>query len=176
MKIFDFTEAEPLIAFFEANKDNIIGHNLNRLDMQFWPEIGWPVNSDEPVVLELDNCFVEINYLVPSDIEIIVGTKEEISQNKDVADIINIRNLVVDYYAEEFERGVKKELIENCKITGIEIERFSEAFECNGATGEERPEGGDYFSTIRLQLDSGISLCFCGADSLFDGYIDVWCE
>ena len=74
------------------------------------------------------------------------------------------------------KRFSKKEEIENCKIIGVTVDRFSHAFECNPCTGEMRPEGGDYFSTIRLFLDSGTTLCFCGEDSISDGYMDMWCE
>ena len=108
--------------------------------------------------------------------ELVIGTKEELVKDQEVADIVNIRGQVYDYYCEEFGRGIKKELIENCKIVDIQVNRFSEAFECNGATGEMRPDGGDYFSTIRICLDSGGSLCLCGVDSITDGYVEVWYE
>ena len=82
---------------------------------------------------------------------------------------------MIDYYDEELELGEEKHLIENCVITDIQIERFSYEFECD-IQGNIRPEGGDYFSTIRLYLDSGKVLCFRGADSICDGYIEIWCE
>ena len=41
----------------------------------------------------------------------------------------------------------------------------NDAFECDAITGEIRPEGGDYFSVIRLHLDSGTVLYFCSADT-----------
>ena len=176
MREYDFIEAAPLIAFLNKYQDKIIGNHIKNFYVHFWPNYGRYSLSDRPVVLELDDCFVVINYFIPSDISIIVGAKDEVSQNKDVADMINIKNMLVDYYDTEFSRGVQKEKIENCKITKIDIERFSNAFECNPVTEEIRPEGGDYFSTIRMHLDSGVALCFCGADSITDGYIEVWCE
>ncbi len=176
MREYSFTEATPLIEFLDKYQDKIVGNHIKNFYVDFWPNYGRCSLSDCPVVLELDDCFVVISYLIPSDIGIMVGTKNELSANKDVADMIDIKNVLVDYYNQEFSLGVKKEEIENCKITKIDVERFSSAFECNSATEEIRPEGGDYFSTIRLHLDSGTILCFCGADSITDGYIEVWCE
>ena len=176
MKEYSFTEATPLIEIFDKYQNKIIGNQIKNFYIDYWPDYGRYSLSDRPVVLELDDCFVVISYLITSDIGIIVGTEDEVSQNKDVADMINIKNVLVDYYGEEFSRGVKKETIENCKITKIDVERFSYAFECNAVTEEIRPEGGDYFSTIRLYLESGATLCFCGTDSITDGYVEVWCE
>ncbi len=176
MKSYSFDEARPLKEFIEANKDKIVGHILSRLHVEYWPEYNRCHISDMPVVLELENYCIVVYYLIPSDIEIIVGMKDEVSQNKDVAYVFDTGKEVVDYYSEEFKTGINKELIENCTIKEIEIQCFSKAFECNPCTGEMRPEGGDYFSTIRLHLDSGVILCFCGAESILDGYIEVWCE
>lgn len=176
MRKYSFTEATPLIEFLEKYQNKIVGSHLKNFYIDFWPDYESYSLSCNPVVLELDDFFVVIHYLIPSDMDIVIGTKEEVSQNKDVAGMINIKNELVDYYNEEFSRGVKKEEIENCKITKIDVKRFSHEFECNPVTGEMRPEGGDYFSTIHLYLDSGTVLCFCGADSITDGYIEVWCE
>ena len=176
MREYSFTEATPLIDFLDKYSGRIIGNQIKNFYVDFWPNYGRYSLSDRPVVLELNDCFVVISYLIPSDIGIIVGTEDEVSQNKDAADMINIKNVLVDYYDTEFSRGVKKEEIENCKIIKVEVERFSCAFECNPVTEEIRPDGGDYFSTIRMHLDSGVTLCFCGADSITDGYVEVWCE
>lgn len=176
MNTYSFMEAAPLLKFIDENKKCIIGCALKQFHTEYWPEHGRRSLSDIPVVLELENYCIAINYLIYSDIEIVIGTKDKLERNEAIADVINIRNVIHDYYSEEFECGIKKELIENCKIVDIQIERFSEAFECNGATGEMRPDGGDYFSTIRLYLDSGVVLCLCGVDSITDGYVEVWCE
>ena len=176
MKTYSFTEATMLMNFIDENKENIIGCVLKQFHTKYWPQYGRRSLSDIPVVLELPNCCIAINYLIYSDIEIVIGTKDELERNEEIANVINIRNEIIDYYSEEFEMGVKKELIESCKIVDIQIERFSEAFECNGATGEMRPDGGDYFSTIRIYLDSGVVLCLCGVDAISDGYVEVWCE
>ena len=176
MKEYNFTEATPLIDFLDSHRDSIIGSCLKNFYVHYWPNYGSYIMSDEPVVLQLDDRFVVVYYFLPSDIEIIVGTREEIEQHRDAASMLQMKDRLVDYYDQEFGRGAKKDEIENCRITEIRIDHFSHAFECNPCTGEMRPEGGDYFSTIRLCLDSGTTLCFCGADSISDGYIEVWCE
>ena len=176
MKEYCFTEATPLIEFLDRNQSKIIGRRLKNFYIEVWPEYGRRVLSDRPVVLELEDCFIVINYLIPSDISMLVGTRNEVAQDKDVDEMIHIKDGFSDYYNQKFCHGVKKEEIENCRITKVEVQKFSCAFECNPITEEIRPEGGDYFSTIRLYLDSGSILCFCGADSMTDGYIEVWCK
>ena len=176
MNTYSFTEATPLLKFIDENKRYIIGSTLKYLHTEYWPEHGQRSLSDIPVVLEMADYCIVVNYLIYSDIELIIGKKEEIVTDQDVAYIVNIRNEIHDYYSEEFGCGIKKEQVENCKIVDIQVDRFSEAFECNGATGEMRPDGGDYFSTIRICLDSGVILCLCGVDSITDGYVEIWYE
>ena len=176
MKKYHFKEATPFIAFIEKYKSQIIGNTLNKLHTLYWPEPNWRTMSDETVILEIGNVCVSIDYFIPSDIEIRVGSKNLFEADKYYSEVMNLRNTFIDYFGEEFGRGIKKELIENRVIEAIEIERFSEAFEINPCTEEIRPDGGDYFSTIRVRLDSNVTLCFCGAESICDGYIYVWCE
>ena len=171
---FQFVEATPFIEFIEKNKSRIIGHILKELFTDYWPDKIRYMMSDQPFIIRIDDLFIMINYLIPSDIELIIGSKEEIAQ-VDKCDMLQIKNRLQDYYEEEFEDGVKKELIEGRIITGIDIERFSEEFECN-CQGKTRPAGGDYFSTIRIRLDSGTTLCLCGDDAIVDGYMRFWCE
>jgi hypothetical protein len=40
--------------------------------------------------------------------------------------------------------------------------------------GGVRPDGGDYFKKITVQMENGKSFYICGEDALFDGYMDVW--
>ena len=101
--------------------------------------------------------------------------QNEIIDDKEASQMLNIKDNLIDYYGEKLELGEEKQLIENCVVDDIKVERFSHEFECD-IQGNTRPEGGDYFLTIRLFLDSGKILCFCGADSICDGYIEIWCE
>ena len=176
MKEYDFNEATPLIDFFNKNQEKIIGSRLKRFYGGDWPAYGSYRSSDLPIVLELDDIFVVVHYYFVSDIGIIIGTKDEVSQNENIHYMINKLERIIDYRERGFARDAKQEEIENCKIIKITVNQFSSAFECNPVTEEIRPDGGDYFSTIRLYLDSGTVLCFCGEDSMADGYITVWCE
>ena len=173
MKKYTFIEATPLLSFLEENKSKIVGHILKHLFANFWPDKGRYSMSDEPFIIELDDCFILIQYLIPSDITFYVGSEDEIRQIDN--DILRIKEYVNDYYGEEFGSGEKKEDIEDNVIRDITVERFSHAFEYN-IRGDMRPEGGDYFSTIRLHLESGKTLCFVGDDAIVDGYIRYWCE
>lgn len=173
MKKYHFTEAEPLIKFIDDNRNVIIGSTLKYLHTLYWPFRGRISYSEKPVILEFDDFCVVIKYFVYSDIEIMVGTKEELIVDNDL--LFNVSDVFVDYYGEEFENGVEKELLENRKITDIKIDRFSEEFEFN-IHGDTRPAGGDYFDTIRICMDSGLSLCICGAEAIMDEYVGVWCE
>ena len=175
MRTYRFTEAEHLIAFIKENKEKIIGCCLHQLYTDYWPCCQRTSISDIPVVIAISDYYLIIEYLIPSDIEITVGTKDEIVKNNEIVDVMSNKSEMVDYYNEEFGDGIKKELIENCKIEDISVERFSNAFECN-IDGDMRPQGGDYFSTIRVFLDSGKVLCLRGAEALLDGYIEIWCE
>ncbi len=172
---YSFTEAAPLLEFIDKNKKSIVGCTLKQFHTEFWPWYDYENLSDRPVILELENLCVAIDYRVTSSISLLVGQREDVEREEQVASIIDLRNRVVDYYNEEFGEGVEKEKIEGCKIVDIQIDRFSTAFECN-TNGDVRPNGGDYFSTIRISLDSGVRLCLRGAAAIIDGYVEIWCE
>lgn len=62
----------------------------------------------------------------------------------------------------------------NSRIDGMKIERFSEEYEINPASGTIRPDGGDYFKNIIFELSNGKQLCICAEASENDGYCDIW--
>lgn len=66
--------------------------------------------------------------------------------------------------------------VKNARIKDFEIERFSEEYEVNPSSGTVRPDGGDYFKSITLNLSNGKKLCICTQDSVVDGYCDIWTE
>lgn len=66
--------------------------------------------------------------------------------------------------------------IANLRIVGYEIEKFSEEYETNPSEGTVRPEGGDYFKQITLELSNGRKLCICAIDAEVDGYCNIWIE
>lgn len=173
VKTFHFEEAKPLLKFIELHYKEIIGHRIKTLYISYWPETDRHIMSDEPVVLEMDNGCIMLEYLAYSDLTITIGSKDELKQQDDVDVVMNYREEIPNYF--EFDDSVKKDDIEGREVVDITVDRFSHAFEYN-IRGDERPEGGDYFSTIRLHLDNGLKLCFCGADAEADGYIFSWCE
>ena len=173
MKTYTFTEAKPLLDFIESHSKEIIGHRIKTLYINYWPELDRHIMSDEPVVLEMDNGCILLEYLIYSDLTITTGTKDEIHQQDRVDIVMSFRDEIINYF--EFADSIKKDDIEGRKVINITVDRFSHAFEYN-IQGDERPEGGDCFSTIRLHLDNGVKLCFCGADAEADGYIFSWCE
>ena len=79
------------------------------------------------------------------------------------------------YFFEE-KGGENKDDFENHIIKQITVDRFSHAFEINGATGEMKPDDGDYFSTIRIFLDNERVIGFQGCDAISDGYVYYWTE
>lgn len=177
MKTYHFIKAEPLLAFIEKYREKIVGQTLKHFDSDLWLLANnQHHSSDEPVILELDDYYIAIYYFLTSDLKICIGKKEEIEKDRKVAYTMGWRSYVFDYYGEEFGVGEKKELIEGCKVIDITVERFSTAFECDAVTGKMRPDGGDYFSTIRIYLDSGKKICLCGESALCDGYVSIWCE
>ena len=75
---------------------------------KFWPRYDRESISDRPVILELENLCVAIDYRVTSSISLLVGKKEELESNAEIASIIDLRNRVEDYYNEEFDEGIEK--------------------------------------------------------------------
>ena len=172
VETFRFQECKPFREFININRSEIVDHRIEHFYINYWPKTNGKVMSDEPVVLELDDRCILLRYLLLSDLTIHVGPKEKIRLRDRVNDVICLRDECPDFF--DYYDQVKREDIEGRTIIDIDVEQFSNAFECN-IQGDERPEGGDYFSTIKLFLDSGIVLCFCGADAEADGYIYVWC-
>lgn len=136
------------------------------------------VIDDNMVFLALDDYCIGIEYLFESDLSILTADKKDfLIENA-------IHNDSGDKYARFHSRltAVRDVYSDWCvwmpameqKIVDVQVERFSQAFNSRG--DEIRPEGGDYFSTIRLVLEDGAKLCFRGMDAMSDGYVEVWME
>lgn len=173
MKEFQFEEAEPFLAFINANREHFIGHEIKELFTQYWIPRTEDISSDEPVVFVMDDCCIVVDFFFPSDITISIGTREEIQEDTSLSSVMNTKKAVHDYYGCELDWGVKKEDIEGCKIIGVELERFTEWPDMEII---QRPKIGDYFSTVRISLSSGKTLCLSGDSSIADGYVLLWCE
>ncbi len=172
METIRFTEAEPFIEFIERNKQSILGHTLVQYCSDWWP-VNRKWITDEIIILEMDDYCLAFSYLIPSDIEITIGTKKELESDKNYVEMLHIKQHLRSFFEDDPYYNETKHLIEGCKVVGVEVERFSKEFECNCYTGETRPDGGDYFNVIRLFLDSGTTLCF---DGYGEGYTEFWCE
>jgi len=164
---YSFCEAEPFLCFLEENKQHIAGQKI----CNFYSGAGWGGLSESPLVIELEQFSIIIHYFFYSDIHIHVVDKETVQQDRSLnflwRDIPESRNVT------EWVRPIDCPYIGSV-IVGIKVERFSTAFEINPSTGETRPDGGDYFSTITVLLDDGGAFYICAADAVCDGYVEVW--
>lgn len=174
-RLFHFDEATPLLAFLEKHRDYYIGHTLKAV----YAYCMYTNAMDENMVfLVLDDYCIGIEYLFESDLSILTADKNDF----EIEDAV--RNDSGDKYIHFHSRltTVRDVYSDWCvwtpamnqKIVDVQVERFSHAF--NSCGDEIRPEGGDYFSTIRLVLEDGAKLCFRGMDAITDGYVDVWME
>ncbi|MCR4708747.1 MAG: hypothetical protein K5653_00645 [Clostridiales bacterium] len=168
IKEYKFYNAEPLIQFISDNKDKIIGQHIRK----FYSTKAIMEMSDIPIVFVLDDYSVIVSYFIYSDMTLhIVDSQikgKEICLNflyKDFpgSDILDERAFEIEDFA----------FIDQ-EISDIHIERFSHEFETNPSTGETRPEGGDYFSMITVDMCDGQKLHICAADTLYDGYVEFW--
>ena len=172
MKCYQFYEATPLLKFIEVNRDNLIGHALFNCSNYIWRD-SKKYYSDEPFVLELDTVCLIVNYLFLSDLQLCIGKKDEVLKSKKYGETLRCLK-PLSYYFDKYSIETEKEA--DYTIVGIEVERFSEAFECESSSGTIRPAGGDYFSTIRLTFSNGRKFCFCGDKAEADGYVVIWTE
>lgn len=176
MKEYDFSTAESLIGFIQKNREKIVGHTLKHLYSDCWFYKGVVhIMTDLPVVIELDDRWINLYYMLLSHVIITCGKKDEILRKDEAAHVVKIRDEAHDFFGREFGDGIDRKYIEDRKIVDVIVERFSHSFELD-VQGNERPDGGDYFSNIRVLLDSGLTICFCGGDGIVDGYLFIRCE
>ena len=167
IKTFSFTEAAPLIDFIEKHKNSIVGKSIHA----FYSSALFGDMTDEPLAFEFDDFILVLQYFFYSDITI-----RTIEPNLFHSD----ESLNFLYKNIEWSRNVRHYIqkidfpYNNAKIVDISIECFSEEFEINGATGETRPNGGDYFRTITIHLENGHQFHICALDAMADGYVRVW--
>ena len=167
-KKFNFLDATSFITFIDDNKDKIIGQKI----CKYYSDGFFGSFACGPVVFELENFSVIIRYSFYSDITIYVANKEMVINDNSLnflyKDIPESRNLKTWVGEDEKFPYIGR------KIADIAIRRFSSKFEINPSTGETRPEGGDYFSTITVYLDNNEEFYICAASPMCDGGIEVW--
>ena len=164
------------MSFIEENRKAIIGHVLIYSSVYFWHARFNAGLFDEPLILESDNGFVDIDFRYPSEMTITVGTKDEFLRSRNYEKILRNRKPISAYIGTKSYGGAVTDCSEDFTIVDIEVERFSHAFECEPSSGTIRPAGGDYFSAIILMFRNGRKLHIQGSDAANDGYTEVWQE
>ena len=167
IKTFSCTEAAPLIDFIEKHKSSLVGKSIHA----FYSSNLFGDITDEPLAFEFDDFVLVLHYFFYSDITIQAIEPDLFHSDESLnflyKDIEWSRN--VRHYIQKIDFPYN-----NAKIVDISVERFSEEFEINGATGETRPNGGDYFRTITVHLENGQQFHICALDAMADGYVRVW--
>ena len=166
MPSYSFLEAQPLIRFVEDHREKIIGNTVRG----FYSTTYFGDLSSSPVAFALDGFDLVVEYFLYSNLRLHVATPGTVKQDPSLHFVYKDRA-----YQPTAHLG-EDETFPYCgrKITDIEIERFSDAFEINPCTEEVRPAGGDYFRTITVHLDNGAKFYISGMSAAYDGYVSVW--
>lgn len=176
MKEYHFDTATPLLEFFEENKELYTNRPLKRMfsDMGFYVPFR-AMMSEKPIGFLIDKTCIIIDYYIPSSMTLRIATLEEIQNDKTLNWMLKSYKEVEDEETHPLLMShVPLKDMKDHKISSIEVERFSDDFTIEPIEDTKRPAGGDYFGTIKLVLDNGVEICFCGADALYDGYIQLW--
>ena len=174
MKEYHFDKATPLLEFLEENKELYVHRTLKRMfsDMGFYVPFRGTMLENAIGFLIDETCII-IDYYVPSSMTLRIATLEEIQNDKTLQWMLRRYEEVEDKETHPLLMShVPLKDMKDHKISSIEVERFSSMIELT--EDAKRPAGGDYFGTIKLVLDNGVEICFCGADALCDGYIQLW--
>ncbi len=176
MECYRFYEAASLLSFIEENRKAFIGHVLIYSSVYFWHAGFDGEFIDEPLILESDNGFADIDFRYPSEMTLIVGTKDEFLRDRKYEKILRNRKPISAYIGTKSYGGPATDCAEDYTLVDIGIERFSNAFECDPSSGAIRPAGGDYFSKIILTFRNGRKLYIQGSDASNDGYAEIWID
>lgn len=165
---YSFEEATPFLSFIKANKEKLIGKTLT----ECWGNGRIGDLYDSPLVLVFEEFSVIVEYYFYSSITIWITDAESFHADTTLnflyKNIPESCKLSYGIFPNESNPFL------GCKVTDIKLDRFSHSYEIDASTGECRPDGGDYFSVISIDFDNGDTLHICGADALYDGYIEVW--
>ena len=167
IKEFSFMEASPLLAFIEKCKDKIVGKEIKR----FYSSSLFGGITDDPVVFEFDEFSLILHYFFYSDITIQIVAPQLVHEDNSLSFLY--RGIPESCNLRQYVNETPFPYID-VKIVDVTVQRFAEEFEINGATGETRPEGGDYFKVITVHLEGGRQFYICGEDAIVDGYMVVW--
>lgn len=169
MKIREYTfyEAEPFLKFIEENIDKLAGKEIKRV----YTDGVFGSITDTPVAFEFEDVCIVVEYFFYSDIKLTVTDPKTFYEDESFEYVRGARS--VDTEASDWDKDMLFPYIGR-SVKDAALERFSEEFEINGATGETRPDGGDYFKTIAVFFDNGMQFFICGQDAMDDGYMRLW--
>lgn len=165
----NFMDATSLIEFISLNKSKIINQRIKAIystGSSFFSCSNNRMTTDSPLVFIIGDYEIVVSYMIYSDLNIIYH-KANVPVNNYQG--IGYKNMIDD---ENLFGIITKELV----VKDIRILRFNSEFEINSSTGETRPDGGDYFSELIIDLHNDIKLHIGAEDAIVDGYMDVWFE
>ena len=169
MKIaeYRFMDATPLLNCIDKYKSDIIGRPIKA----YYAMYSYGCMNDQPIVFQFDHIAIAVFYFFYSDLTLYTFKPEQLTNDPSLSFL----------FEDDPERAsdcypLAKEDFPfiGCRIADVTVERFSEEFEINAATGETRPEGGDYFKKITVHLEDGRRFYICADDAISDGYIEIW--
>ena len=171
---FRFTEAEPLLQFIERYRSKIVGHTLKAC---YIDDCGYTsMSSSGSVFFILDDICFGVEYLFPSDITIFPIDTKDFEFTGEMHDDPHYKFLQFhSHISNRRDEGViwcTDMPAMGQKVIDIEVERFNHAFQSD--INDYRPNGGDYFSYIKLTLTDDSFLFINAQSAVMDGYVDLW--
>lgn len=168
---YNFDSRKEFVGFIKMYQHRIIGKGITCIycAYKYISKL-----NDCPMIIAFPDLMIAVEYMYESDIVLHVLPPDFFDKyrNQDVSTDLFDAELYLSYKDKEVENFDYC----NVPIKSISVEPFSGAHYRDSMSDELRPEGGDYFLTIRLHLANGKALCICGEDSINDGYMDVWVE
>ncbi len=173
-KEFKFDEATPLQEFIDKYRDRVVGHVLKAC----YTEFGIYVSSEstsQPVFLVLDDLIIGIEYLYRGHVTVFTAQESDFEFEEET-DEDGCRDFIfqsrIPGRKNTYGSWKTDMPAMNQKITDIMIGRHSKRYE--DCAGSWRPEGGDYFSWLKLTLEDGTKMTIYAEHATSDGYVDVW--
>lgn len=166
----EFRYRHEFLDFLAENKDKIIGNCIKG----FYNGYGvYDALIDDPLALVFDTFCVVIEYFFWSDITIYIVDRATFEKDPSLEFIYkDVVGLSISFPQE------KDEAFPLCgvPIKRVSLSPFTNEFYTNVARDIVRPEGGDYFREIKIELENGQALCICAEDPISDGYCRAWIE
>ena len=167
VKKYTFTEAWPLKQFFRENRKKFLGQHIHA----FYSDNEFAQTAFSPVVFELDDYCLVVDYEFYSNMKLYVVDKKTFNQDK------SLNFLYTDTpYSKNNGYYIEKQKFPYIgdEITDIEIKQTSYPLKISEAHDIYLPKGGDYFTTITVIMDEEWEFCICAAAAVVDGGIEVW--